>query len=76
MIDIAQVVQAIVKTKDASDAKAYTKHVHGLIRQYGQELLFNLAQAILPTTPDEQACVRWLQDQVVRVANQIPEPKE
>lgn len=76
MIDIAQVVQAIVKARDASDTKAYAKHTHTLVRQYGQELLFNLAQAILPTTPEEQACVKWLQEQVIRVANQIPEAKD
>lgn len=76
MIDIAQVVLAIVKAKDATDTKAYTKHTHALVRQYGQELLFNLAQAILPTTPEEAACVKWLQEQVIKVANQIPENKE
>lgn len=76
MIDIAQIVLAIVKTRDASDAAAYTRHVHGLVRQYGQELLLNTAQAILPTTPEEQAAVKWLQENLVRIAQQIPEPKK
>jgi len=76
VIDIAQIVSAIVKTRDASDEKAYTAHVHSLVRQYGQELLLNLAQAIMPTTPEEHAVVQWLQSKVVDVANQIPEHKE
>lgn len=76
MIDIAQVVQGIVKVRNASDEKAYTKHTHALVRQYGQELLLNLAAAILPTTAGEQECVAWLKDQVAKVANQIPEAKE
>lgn len=74
MIDIAAIVAAIVKSRDASDTAAYTRHVHLLVRQYGQELLLNLAAAILPTTPEEQACVKWLQENIVRVAQQIPEP--
>lgn len=76
MIDIAQIVSAIVKAKDASDMKAYNRHVHGLVRQYGQELLLNLANAILPTTPEEQDVVKWLQGKIVVVAQQIPEAKD
>lgn len=76
MIDLAAIVSAIVKAKGASDEKAFAKHVHGLVRQYGQELVLNIAAAILPTTPEEQAVVQWLQEKLVDVAKQIPEYKE
>ena len=76
MIDIRIIVAEIVKAKGASDAAAFSAHVHGLVRQYGQELLLNLAQAITATTPEEQAVVAWLQQRLVDVAKQIPGPKE
>lgn len=76
MIDIAHIVAEIVKAKGASDEAAFRRHTHMLVRQYGQELLLNLAQAILPTAPEEQLYVKWLQENIVRIASQIPEPKQ
>ena len=76
MIDLRAVVQEIVKTKDASDAAAYRAHVHNHLRAYGQQLLSSLAQAIVPTTPEEVAIVGWLQQRLIAVAQQIPEYKK
>lgn len=76
MIDIRAIVAEIVKAKGASDAHAFALHTHGLVRQYGQELLLNLANAINATTPEETALVQWLQGRLVDVAKQIPAPQE
>lgn len=76
MIDIRVIVGEIVKAKGASDVAAFTVLTHGLVRQYGQELLVNLANAIVATSPEEAAAVKWLQERVVDVAKQIPGPKE
>lgn len=76
MIDIAEVVRAIVKARDAGDAAAYTKHTHACVREYGQQLLLNLSAAILPTTPQEADVVNWLKGKLVEIAKQIPEHKE
>ncbi len=74
MIDIRQVVAEIVKAKGASDANAFAVHTHAQIQRYGQELLLNLANAIVPTTPEEQAVVGWLKQKLVEIAQQIPGP--
>ena len=73
MIDIQQVVAQIVQAKDAKDKAAFTKHVHGLVRDYGQNLLLSLAQALSPSTPEEIAVVKWLHERLVINAKQIPE---
>ncbi len=74
MIDIRQVVAQIVQAKDASDKAAFTNHVHSLVRDYGQNLLLSLAQAITPSNPAEEQIVAWLKDQLVAQAKQIPGP--
>lgn len=73
MIDICAVVTEIVKAKDASDVKAFRAHTHGLVRDYGQNMLLHLAQALSPSTPEETAIVGWLQNRLVENAKQIPE---
>lgn len=76
MIDIRQVVANIVKARTASDEAAFTAHAHGQVREYGQQLLGNLASAIAPTTNEEVAVVNWLQTKIVDIMKQIPQPKE
>lgn len=73
MIDIRAVVTEIVKAKEADD-KAFAAHVHGLVRDYGQNLLAHVAQAVAPEKPEEIAIVQWLQGKLVEAAKQIPGP--
>jgi hypothetical protein len=74
MIDIRAVVGQIVQAKGASDVNAFTVLTHNAVRDYGQNLLLNLAQALNPSTPEEQAVVGWLQQKLVEMAKQIPGP--
>ena len=73
MIDIRFTVAQIVAAKDAKDKAAYGVHVHNHVRTYGQELLLNLANAIIPSSPEETNIVQWLQAQLIKHAQQIPE---
>ncbi len=74
VIDIRQIVAEIVKAKGASDMAAFQSHTHAQVQRYGQELLLNLANALAPTSPEEQAVVAWLQQKLVEQAKQIPGP--
>jgi len=74
MIDIRAIVVEIVKAKDADD-KSFAAHVHGLVRDYGQNLLAHVVQAIQPEKPEEIAIVQWLQGKLVEAARQIPGPE-
>jgi ferric-dicitrate binding protein FerR (iron transport regulator) len=73
MIDIRAIVSQIVQAKGASDVNAFAILTHNLVREYGQQLLVNLAQALNPSTPEETAVVHWLQGKLVEMARQIPE---
>lgn len=72
MIDIRAVAKAIddIKLVDPASRQAAI-HMH--LRQYGTELLLNLRNAILPTTPEELQVVEWLRGEVEKIAKQIPE---
>lgn len=74
MIDIRQIVDEIVKAKDANDKNAFRIHTHNLVRDYGANLLLHLTQAIGPETPEEIQIVAWLQGKLQDVAKQIPAP--
>lgn len=46
---------------------------HAAMRAYAIDLLMNLSGAIMPTNDAERAMVAWLQGEIVRVAQNIPE---
>lgn len=73
MIDIRQVAKVIAELKIA-DAAARQAAVHQHLRNYGVELLTCLANAIMPTTPEEEKAVLWLKGEILKQAQQIPEP--
>lgn len=76
MIDIKAVVDQIVQAQGAKDKEAFRAHVHNLVRDYGQNLMLNIAQAVVPSTPEEAQIVNWLQARLVENAKQIPVGKE
>lgn len=73
MIDIRGVAQQIASLS-IQDANARQAAVHEHLRNYGVELLMNLHNAIVPTTPAEAAVVEWLRGEIAKIIPQIPSP--
>lgn len=73
MIGIREVASAIAGIQ-LTDPAARQVQIHTLLRNYGVELLTNLAQAIAPSNPQEEAVVMWLKDRINEIASQIPHP--